>query len=194
MYAGGGSGFRRDVGAVRSHIRHVIRYDEGGARDCPSGSFHCLHGNFSGYYGGAAGYRQNSDSHVEYVVWRRGESGCSLAADIGSGHILGAAWASNLNFALVAAINIFFLYRNGIPFPVRDSLKILLASLCMGLAGKMATLFFMDKGSIVVTLLAGMVVSVLIYGTAVMLLGCMTREEAAQLPVIGKIIRKFWKG
>ena len=83
-------------------------------------------------------------------------------------HILGAAWASNLNFALVAAINIFFLYRNGIPF-------------------------FMDKGSIVVTLLAGMVVSVLVYGTAVMLLGCMTREEAAQLPVIGKIIRKFWK-
>ena len=108
-------------------------------------------------------------------------------------HILGAAWASNLNFALVAAINIFFLYRNGIPFPVRDSLKILLASLCMGLAGKMAALFFMDKGSIVVALLAGMAVSVLVYGTAVMLLGCMTREEAAQLPVIGKIIRKFWK-
>ena len=109
-------------------------------------------------------------------------------------HILGAAWASNLNFTLVAAINIFFLYRNGIPFPVRDSLKILLASLCMGLAGKMAALFFMDKGSIVVALLAGMAVSVLVYGTAVMLLGCLTREEAAQLPVIGKIMRKFWKG
>ena len=180
MYAGGGSGFCRDVGAGRPHIRHVIRYDEGGARNCPSGSFHCLPGDFPGYYGGAAGHRQNSDSHVEYVVWA-------------AFHILGAAWASNLNFALVAAINIFFLYRNGIPFPVRDSLKILLASLCMGLAGKMAALFFMDKGSIVVTLLAGMVVSVLVYGTAVMLLGCMTREEAAQLPVIGKIIRKFWK-
>ena len=64
---------------------YVIRYDEGGARDCPSGSFHCLPGNFPGYYGGAAGHRQNSDSHVEYVVWRRGESSCSLAADIGGG-------------------------------------------------------------------------------------------------------------
>ena len=85
MYAGSGSGFRRDVGAVWSHIRHVIRYDEGGARDCPSGSFHCLPGNFPGYYGGAAGHRQNGDSHVEHVIWRRGESGCSLAADIGSG-------------------------------------------------------------------------------------------------------------
>ena len=55
------------------------------ARDCPSGSFHCLPGNFPGYYGGAAGHRQNGDSHVEHVIWRRGESGCSLAADIGSG-------------------------------------------------------------------------------------------------------------
>ncbi len=108
---------------------------------------------------------------------------CLGIFQVTTGALQGAAWASNLNFALVAAINIFFLYRNGIPFPVRDSLKILLASLCMGLAGKMAALFFMDKGSIVVTLLAGMAVSVLVYGTAVMLLGCMTREEAAQLPV-----------
>ena len=106
-------------------------------------------------------------------------------------HILGAAWASNLNFALVAAINVFFLYRNGIRFPVRGSLKILLASLCMGLVGKMAALFFMDKGSIVVALLAGMSASVLVYGTVVVLSGCLTREEAVELPVIGKIIRKF---
>ena len=106
-------------------------------------------------------------------------------------HILGAAWASNLNFALVAAINVFFLYRNGIQFPVRGSLKILLASLCMGLVGKMAALFFMDKGSIVVALLAGMSASVLVYGTVVVLSGCLTREEAVELPVIGKIIRKF---
>ena len=106
-------------------------------------------------------------------------------------HILGAAWASNLNFALVAAINVFFLYRNGIWFPVRGSLKILLASLCMGLVGKMAALFFMDKGSIVVALLAGMSASVLVYGTVVVLSGCLTREEAVELPVIGKIIRKF---
>ena len=106
-------------------------------------------------------------------------------------HILGAAWASNLNFALVAAINVFFLYRNGIRFPVRGSLKILLASLCMGLVGKMAALFFMDKGSIVVALLAGMSASVLVYGTVVVLSGCLTREETVELPVIGKIIRKF---
>jgi stage V sporulation protein B len=107
-------------------------------------------------------------------------------------HILGAAWASNLNFAVVALINIFFLYRSGIPFPVRDSLKILLASVCMGMAGKAVSVFFMDKGGIVAALLSGMAVSVLVYAAAVVLLGCLTREEAVQLPVIGKIVKAFW--
>ena len=107
-------------------------------------------------------------------------------------HILGAAWASNLNFAVVAAINIFFLYRNGITFPIRDSLKILLASLCMGMAGKVVSVFFMDKGGIVVALVSGMAVSIPVYVAAVLLLGCLTREEAAQLPVIGKYVQKLW--
>jgi stage V sporulation protein B len=107
-------------------------------------------------------------------------------------HILGAAWASNLNFAVVALINIFFLYRSGIPFPVRESLKILLASVCMGMAGKAVSVFFMDKGGIVAALLSGMAVSVLVYAAAVVLLGCLTREEAVQLPVIGKIVKAFW--
>ena len=107
-------------------------------------------------------------------------------------HILGAAWASNLNFALVALINIFFLYRNGIPFPVRDSLKTLLASLCMGMAGKAVSVFFMAKGGIVAALLSGMAVSVLVYAVAVALLGCLTREEAVQLPLIGKFVCRFW--
>ena len=108
-------------------------------------------------------------------------------------HILGAAWASNLNFAVVAAINIFFLYRNGIPFPVWDSLKILLASLCMGVAGRTAAMLFMDRGGIVAALTSGMAVSILIYVIAVVLLGCLTREEAVQLPVIGKYLQKFWR-
>ena len=107
-------------------------------------------------------------------------------------HILGAAWASNLNFAVVAAINIFFLYRSGIPFPFWDSLKILLASLCMGLAGRTVAMFFMDKSGVVAALVSGMAVSGLIYVAAVMLSGCLTREEAAQLPVFGKYLRKFW--
>ena len=107
-------------------------------------------------------------------------------------HILGAAWASNLNFALVAAINIFFLYRSGILFPFWDSLKILLASLCMGLAGRTAAMIFMDKSGVVVALVSGMAVSGLVYAAAVVLSGCMTREEAAQLPVFGKYLRNFW--
>ena len=108
-------------------------------------------------------------------------------------HILGAAWASNLNFAVVAAINISFLYRNGIPFPLWDSLKILLASLCMGLAGRAAAMFIMSRSGVVAALLSGMTVCALVYVAAVVLLGCLSREEAAQLPVFGKFLQKFWK-
>ena len=108
-------------------------------------------------------------------------------------HILGAAWASNLNFAVVAAVNIFFLYRNGIPFPVRDSLKILLASLCMGLAGRAVAMFIMSRGGVVAALLSSMAACALVYVAAVVLLGCLNREEAAQLPAVGRFVQKFWK-
>ena len=105
-------------------------------------------------------------------------------------HILGAAWAANLNFAVVAVINILFLYRNNIPFPVKEGLKILAASLCMGAAGAGTVSFLTGKAGIVTMLLAGMAVSVLVYAAAVMLLGCITRSEAERLPVIGKLFRK----
>ena len=107
-------------------------------------------------------------------------------------HILGAAWASNLNFAVVAAINVLFLYRNGIPFPLWDSLKILLASLCMGLAGRTAAMFFLDNSGVIAALVSGMAVSGLVYVGVVILIGGLTREEAVQLPVIGKYIQKVW--
>ena len=108
-------------------------------------------------------------------------------------HILGAAWASNLNFAVVALINIFFLYRSGISFPLWDSVKILLASLCMGLAGRAAALFFMSRSGVAAALVSGMAVSILVYVVVVVLLGCLTREEAAQIPVIGKVVQRSTK-
>ena len=85
-----------------------------------------------------------------------------------------------------------FLYRSGIPFPLWDSLKILLASLCMGMAGRTAAMFLVEKYGVVAALIGGMAVSGLVYVAAVALSGCLTREEAAQLPVIGKYLRKFW--
>ena len=116
-----------------------------------------------------------------FAVWQ--------LASMASFHILGAAWASNLNFAAVAAVNIFFLYRNGISFPVKDCLKILAASGCMGAAGKMTAALVTGKAGIVAGLAAGMAVSVLVYGAAVMVLGCINREEAGQIPLIRKIVR-----
>ena len=105
-------------------------------------------------------------------------------------HILGAAWASNLNFAFVAFVNIFFLYKNKISFPVSDCLKILAASLCMGAAGAGTAQFLSGKTGLVFVLLAAMAVSAFVYAVAVTALGCVTREEARQLPVIGKFLKK----
>ncbi len=111
-------------------------------------------------------------------------------ASSASFHILGAAWASNLNFAAVALINIFFLYKNRILFPVSDSLKILIASVCMGVAGRMAAAPVAGTAGVVAGLVSGMAVSVAVYVAAVALLGCITRDEARRLPVIGRFIRK----
>lgn len=46
-------------------------------------------------------------------------------------NIVGAAWASNINFGLAAALNIFFLIRSGITFKVYALGKILLAAVLM---------------------------------------------------------------
>ena len=62
----------------------------------------------------------------------------------------------------------------------------------MGMAGRTAAMFFMDKSGVVAALVSGMAVSGLIYVVAVILSGCLTREEAAQLPVLGKYLQKFW--
>ena len=63
----------------------------------------------------------------------------------------------------------------------------------MGLAGRAAAMFIMSRSGVVAALLSGMTVCALVYVAAVVLLGCLSREEAAQLPVFGKFLQKFWK-
>ena len=66
---------------------------------------------------------------------------------------------------------------------------VLIVAATMALAT--AAAYFVGKSGIVTALVSGMAVSVLVYGVAVVLLGCLTREEAVQLPVIGRIARLF---
>lgn len=106
-------------------------------------------------------------------------------------HILGAAWGSNLNLLVVVLINLFFLCRNRIGFPAKDSAKIAIASLLMGLAGYGCVHLLTGKIAMVAVLAAGIAVSVLVYGAAVLLLGCITWQEAGQLPLLGRLLRRF---
>ena len=62
----------------------------------------------------------------------------------------------------------------------------------MGMAGRAVAMIFMDKSGVLAALISGMAVSGLVYVVAVILSGYLTREEAAQLPVFGKYLRKIW--
>lgn len=106
-------------------------------------------------------------------------------------HILGAAWAYNLNLVVVVLINLFFLYRNRIFFPVKDSCKIVLASLIMGVGGYGTLLLLAGKAGAVAILATGIAVSIAIYGGAVLLLGCVTLQEAKQLPLLRKLFYRM---
>lgn len=105
-------------------------------------------------------------------------------------HILGAAWASNLNFAVVVLVNLFFLHRNHISFPFRESLKIAAAAGLMGAAAKGTAFLLTAKVGMVGTLLAGMTVAAIVYGAVIFFTGCITLQEARQLPLLGKLSGK----
>lgn len=70
--------------------------------------------------------------------------------------IVGAAWATNINFGLAAALNLFFLIRySTFSFPVKTAAKILMAALLMGIC---AYLSYLEVGKY----LAGNTISTLL--------------------------------
>lgn len=104
-------------------------------------------------------------------------------------NILGAAWASNINFFVVACLNLFFLRRNSIAFPWREGVRILAASLLMG-AGAAGVLHLLAGSGLVLRLCAGMVVSIIIYVVTIALMRIVTAEECRRIPLIGRLLHK----
>ncbi|MCI2098395.1 MAG: polysaccharide biosynthesis protein [Succiniclasticum sp.] len=105
-------------------------------------------------------------------------------------NIQGAAWAADLNFFVVAALNLYFLRRNGIAFPWAEAGRIACASLLMG-AGAAGVLWVLPGAGLAARLCVGMVLSFIIYVGAVAMLGIVTKEECLRLPLIGKVLRKW---
>ncbi|MGI6262244.1 MAG: putative polysaccharide biosynthesis protein [Succiniclasticum sp.] len=105
-------------------------------------------------------------------------------------NIQGSAWAADLNFFVVAALNVYVLYRAGIAFPWAEGARIALASVVMG-AGAAASLFVLSGTGLFVRLCIGMVLSIIIYVGAVAVLGIVTKEECLHLPLVGKVLRRW---
>ncbi|MDO4177698.1 MAG: polysaccharide biosynthesis protein [Phascolarctobacterium sp.] len=100
-------------------------------------------------------------------------------------NIIGAAWATNINFALTAFLNVWALARLGIKFKYGPIIKIILAALCMGSFCYLAEPFVL--GSKALTILAVLAAG-LIYTLLLFALGVLTKEEAKKLPVIKKFL------
>lgn len=100
-------------------------------------------------------------------------------------NIVGAAWATNINFALTAFLNIWALSKLGIEFKYEPIAKIFLASAVMGVFCYLVNP--MAVGSKVLTVLAVFVAGV-IYAGMLCVLGVLTKEEAKKLPVIRKFL------
>lgn len=101
--------------------------------------------------------------------------------------IAGAAWASNIDFALAAGLNLIFLYKyTGFLFAFKDTGKIFIAGLVMaccawGLYHGGITLIHSNS---LVTLFSIMI-SAGVYFVMLLILGCVKKEELEKVPVIG---------
>lgn len=100
-------------------------------------------------------------------------------------NIVGAAWATNINFALTAFLNIWALSKLGISFNHSAIIKIIFASSIMGLF--CYTVEPMAIESKMITILALLVAGV-IYAFMLYLLGVLTSDEIKKLPIIKKFL------
>ena len=105
-------------------------------------------------------------------------------------NIAGAAWATNINFALAACLNLWVLHSCQIPWQWRVLGKIFLASLLMGTVAFYSRLLALQLalGASVATVFA-IVAAALVYVCLVPILGIVDKEEMNQLPLVKRIWR-----
>ncbi len=104
-------------------------------------------------------------------------------------NIAGAAWATNINFALAAALNLTVLYRCQLRFQWYQLLKIGLGSVGMGLVAYYVRvcLVQLELGASWATL-GAIFLAAIVYVCLVPLLGIVDKKEMSQLPVV----KRFW--
>ena len=106
--------------------------------------------------------------------------------------IVGAAWGTNINFGVAAALNLFFLHRYyKFSLPFKSLLKLIVASLMTGLT---AYLVFGPLKAGGVSHLLSTFLSIglgcLVYLIFLMVSGELESKELAKLPLVGKLLNK----
>ena len=109
--------------------------------------------------------------------------------------IVGAAWATNINFGLAAALNLFFLLRySTFSFPLKTAAKIFAAAILMGICAycSYVELIRYLAGNTVSTLLA-ILIGGLAYFLALIFSSELKQAEMAKIPFIGSKLIKLCK-
>ncbi|MDR3349120.1 MAG: polysaccharide biosynthesis protein [Acidaminococcales bacterium] len=108
--------------------------------------------------------------------------------------IAGAAWASVVDFALSALLNLFFLYKyTGFLYPVKAAARVFAAAgLMVVCAREVYRLVFWATGADGLATVSAIFAGAFAYLPLLPLTGCVTRAEAAGLPVLGRWIIKIF--
>ena len=104
-------------------------------------------------------------------------------------NIAGAAWATNINFGLTAALNIFMLRYYKINFYWYNIGKILLASACMGAVAWQCYGMLLAAVGQTGAAVGAMLGAALFYAALLPLLGVVTKGELRQLPLLKKVLK-----
>ena len=109
--------------------------------------------------------------------------------------IVGAAWATNINFGLAAALNLFFLLRySTFTFPLKTAIRILAAALLMGACtlGAYAEIVKHIQSNVANTMLS-IISGGLIYFSVLVFSGEVSAAEVEKIPLAGKPLVKIFK-
>ena len=105
-------------------------------------------------------------------------------------NIAGAAWATNINFALATALNIFVLRKYKVYFPWRIIAKIVCAALLMGIA--VHYLHPLLLGVLPLKALAAVsaiIIAAVLYAVLLLVLGITNKKELREMPLIRKFLK-----
>lgn len=106
--------------------------------------------------------------------------------------IMGAAWATNADFGVAAILNVYFVYRYvGFGIGIKDLLKIVAATAAMGVVVLVTYDVVMSKlMSNTIATLTSIMAGGGVYGIVLLLVGGVSVNDVARLPVAGKILAK----